>query len=121
MTWAVLMRFGTVLCWLLALATLGVSHARAEEGKTEAPSDCRYEPREGGTNSSAFPTDDVFRPLIADPKQPQFFASWQSARARMEQTHANIGSVGIGENFGFYTSREGCNGWQAGVLAGVFS
>jgi len=33
----------------------------------------------------------------------------------------NVGSVGFGENFGFYTKRQGCNGWQVGLLAGVFS
>lgn len=109
------------MCALLVLTVVTAGRAYAQEAKPEAQSDCRYEPREGGTNSSAFPTDDVFRPLIADPKQPQFFASWQAARARTERTHANVGSVGFGENFGFYTSREGCNGWQVGVLAGVFS
>lgn len=84
--------------------------------------DCRYEPDvQGDSGSAAFPNDDVFRPLLADPKQPQFFASWQAARARTERTSANIGSVGFGENFGFYTRREGCNGWQVGLLAGVFS
>jgi hypothetical protein len=84
--------------------------------------DCRYEPGgQGRAGSVAFPNDDVFRPLLADPKQPQFFATWQAARARAERTSANIGSVGFGENFGFYTRREGCNGWQVGLLAGVFS
>lgn len=121
MTRATWMRYGGLLCWLAALVTADVPQALAEEAKSDAPSDCRYEPREGGTNSSAFPTDDVFRPLIADPKQPQFFASWQAVNARTDRTHANVGSVGFGENFGFYTSREGCNGWQVGVLAGVFS
>lgn len=33
----------------------------------------------------------------------------------------NVGSVGFGENFGFYTKRQGCRGWQVGLLAGVFS
>ena len=59
--------------------------------------------------------------MLADPKQPQFFASWQTTRVRTNQTSANIGSVGFGENFGFYTRRNGCNGWQVGVLAGVFA
>jgi hypothetical protein len=58
---------------------------------------------------------------MADPKQPQFFASWQATRARTDRTYANVGSVGFGENFGFYTKRNGCNGWQVGLLAGVFS
>ena len=32
-----------------------------------------------------------------------------------------MGSVGFGENFGFYSRRDGCNGWQVGLLAGVFA
>ena len=83
--------------------------------------DCRYEQSDGETRQSAFPKDDVFRPLLADPKQPRFFASWQATRVRTSQTSVNIGSVGFGENFGFYTRRDGCNGWQVGLLAGVFS
>jgi hypothetical protein len=89
--------------------------------KPDPVSDCRYAPKEGEVTHAAFPIDDVFRPLLADPKQPQFFASWQGARVRPDGTYANIGSVGFGENFGFYTRREGCNGWQLGLLAGVFS
>ena len=86
------------------------------------PVDCRYAPAEAEDAAAVvFPVDDVFRPLIADPKQPQFFATWQFARARTEGTAANVGSVALGENFGLYTKRDGCNGWQFGLLTGVFS
>jgi len=118
------MRYGSVVGWLLTLTALTVSQVSAEEA-TEKPVsavlDCRYEQSDGGRRQSAFPKDDVFRPLMADPKQPQFFASWQATRARSDRTYANVGSVGFGENFGFYTRRDGCNGWQVGLLAGVFS
>lgn len=87
--------------------------------------DCRYqqvsEPSERGTTGETFPSDDLFRPLLADPKQPQFFALWQSTQSRLQQTNANIGSIGIGENFGFYTRRKGCNGWQISLLTGIFA
>lgn len=69
----------------------------------------------------AFPENDVFRPLWADPKQPQFFASWQATRIRSNNTSANLGSVGFGDNFGLIGRRNGCNGWQVGILAGVFA
>jgi hypothetical protein len=75
----------------------------SEDKKPEVVRDCRYDPGNGGAGSGAFPSDDVFRPLMADPKQPQFFATWQFARARPDNTSSNIGSVAIGENFGFYT------------------
>jgi hypothetical protein len=71
--------------------------------------------------STAFPDDDVFRPVLADPKQPQFFAAYQAVRLTDDRKSVNVGSVGFGENFGFYTQREGCNGWQVGLLAGVFA
>jgi hypothetical protein len=98
---------------------------KPEDKKPKAMVDCRYqqlyEQSDDEATSDAFPSDDVFRPLIADPKQPQFFAVWQHTRARTDKTSANIGSVAIGENFGFYTRREGCNGWQLSLLTGIFS
>ena len=124
MTWAPSTRYRGVVVGLLTLTTLTagqVSAQEAPEKMVRAVIDCRYERGDGGTRQSAFPKDDVFRPLLADPKQPQFFASWQATRVRTNQTSANIGSVGFGENFGFYTRREGCNGWQVGILAGVFA
>ncbi len=118
------MRGGRIFFWVFILTIVGATQAFAEEkqdAKAKTVLDCRYEHTTEGATTSAFPTDDVFRPLMADPKQPQFFASALAARVRTDGTHANIGSVGFGENFGFYTRREGCNGWQVGLLAGVFS
>lgn len=48
----------------------------------------------------AFPIGDMFHPLIADPKQPQFFISmYQFSSANNQYTEA---SVGFGETFGLY-------------------
>ena len=101
----------------------------AEGGKVTSPVDCRYEAatqasaaeEPGATMSILFPDGDVFRPLFADPKQPQTFAALQAVRVRDSKTSVTAGTVGFGENFGFYSRREGCNGWQVGLLAGVFS
>jgi len=116
---------------LLVLVLAGQAYAddpdekKPEDKKPKTMVDCRYqhlyEQSDDEATGDAFPSDDVFRPLIADPKQPQFFAVWQHARARTDKTSANIGSVAIGENFGFYTKREGCNGWQVSLLTGIFS
>lgn len=111
----------TYLCLVLLLSIVIASQSWAEEVTTGLRSDCRYEHAEGGKSSAAFPADDVFRPLIADPKQPQFFASWQGTRVRSDNTYVNAAWVGVGENFGIYTSRNGCDGWQVGVLGGIFS
>ncbi|HSL02064.1 MAG TPA: DUF1207 domain-containing protein [Nitrospiraceae bacterium] len=93
------------------------------------PVDCRYEAatqasaaeEPGSTISILFPDGDVFCPLFADPKQPQTFAALRAVKLRESKTSVTAGTVGFGENFGFYSRREGCNGWQVGLLAGVFS
>ncbi len=119
------------LCAVLtALCTVQVIPVAAEESTTRDLSrvDCRYEGigtmHSNNSDSSpveAFPTNDVFRPLLADPKQPQFFAAYQATRVRTDNTSANIGSVGFGENFGLVGRRNGCDGWQVGILGGVFA
>lgn len=48
----------------------------------------------------AFPTGDFFHPLIADPKQPQFFVSLNSFRS--SGLRYTMASVGFGETFGLY-------------------
>ncbi|MGE0643278.1 MAG: DUF1207 domain-containing protein [Nitrospira sp.] len=114
--------------WVTVTLLTGQAYAgELGEKKSEgAPSrewlDCRYhQVEEGSVNHEWFPSDDLFRPLLADPKQPQFFALWQSQQSRLERTNANIGSIGIGENFGFYSRRKGCNGWQISLLTGIFA
>jgi hypothetical protein len=94
--------------------------SKPDDKKSEPLLDCRYDRTDVGETSEAFPSDDVFRPLMADPKQPQFFAIWQHVNPRNGGSSYNLGSVAIGENFGFYTKRPGCDGWQVGLLTGVF-
>lgn len=114
-------RLGAALAVLGCLLPWPVVWAGDELHKPPVLSDCRYDRPDDGARSAAFPSDDVFRPLLADPKQPQTFATWQFTRSRGDQTSANVGSVALGENFGFYTKRDGCNGWQVSLLTGIFS
>jgi hypothetical protein len=98
------------------------SQKKAQDSMSKEWLDCRFQQSEWSEVSSEwFPSDDLFRPLLADPRQPQFFALWQSTQSRNERTNANIGSIGVGENFGFYTRRTGCNGWQISLLTGIFA
>ena len=65
--------------------------------------------------AEAFPTGDLFQPLIADPKQPQFFASLN--RFQSSGVGYTMASVGFGETFGmyrFFGNREG-DGLQLSV------
>ncbi|MFZ5770385.1 MAG: DUF1207 domain-containing protein [Thermodesulfobacteriota bacterium] len=69
----------------------------------------------------AFPTGDLFRPLIADPKQPQFFVSLNGFKS--PEVRYTMASVGFGETFGmyrFFGSREG-NGLQLSLQGGLFA
>ena len=68
-----------------------------------------------------FPVGDMFRPLIADPKQPQFFVSVNSFKSSVVQY--TMASVGFGETFGmyrFFGRREG-DGLQLSVEGGLFA
>ena len=68
-----------------------------------------------------FPTGNLFRPLIADPKQPQFFASIDSFKSSGKRY--TMASVGFGETFGlykFFGSREG-DGLQLSVEGALFA
>ena len=69
----------------------------------------------------AFPVGDLFQPLIADPKQPQFFVSVNSFRSL--GTQYTLASVGFGETFGLYRllgNREG-DGLQVSVEGALFA
>jgi hypothetical protein len=125
--------------WLLIIATVvtlvWTSQADAGDTPPSVPPpkpDCRYLATEhpeagqsaGASRSARFPQDDVFRPLLADPKQPQFQASYQHVTLRQaNNNHLNAGFVGFGETFGLWTRRQeqGCNGIQIGAFGAVFS
>lgn len=67
-----------------------------------------------------FPAGDLFRPLIADPKQPQFFISYRRYDTSVET--ANVGAVGFGENFGLVRfQKEKGNGLQFGLDGALFA
>jgi hypothetical protein len=66
---------------------------------------------------TALPPGDVFRPLLADPKQPRFFAAYVWITSPRLTTQ--VGSVGLGENIGLL--RGPSSRWQVSVAAGVFS
>ncbi|HSA62155.1 MAG TPA: DUF1207 domain-containing protein [Nitrospiraceae bacterium] len=69
------------------------------------------------------PDGDVFRPLSADPKQPQTFATMQWTRALESKTSSTVGSVALGETYGLWSRRKegSCDGMQAGLQMGIFS
>jgi hypothetical protein len=92
--------------------------------------DCRYwaaggppgQSSDGDGKGGWFPQDDIFRPLFADPRQPQFFMSHQKMRFRDLGRSINAGFVGAGETFGIWSSRsKTCDGLQLSVQGGIFA
>jgi hypothetical protein len=57
----------------------------------------------------------VFAPLLADPQEPQFFATYLWARS--PRLASRLGSVGLGQTIGLVRGRD----WQVAIAAGVFS
>lgn len=70
----------------------------------------------------ALPQGDLFAPLIADPKEPQFFMNVRSVTPE-GQGSSTIAAVGFGETFGLYRNpgqREG-DGLQVNIAGGLFA
>ena len=67
--------------------------------------------------SGLVPHGDLFAPLLADPHEPGFFATYLVARS--PRLAPRIGSVGFGRTIGLVFSHTGR--WQLAVAAGVFS
>src|SRR5260370_22151616 len=57
----------------------------------------------------------IFQPLLADPKEPQFFAAYLVAHS--QRLASRLGSVGFGQTIDLLRARE----WQLSIAAGVFS
>lgn len=68
-----------------------------------------------------YPHGDLFLPLLAYPKEPQFFMSWLEMLDAPERF--SMGSVGLGETFGMFRwpDAEGRGGWQLDFFGAVFS
>jgi len=69
----------------------------------------------------AYPVGDVFRPLLADPRQPRFFVSLREVDMPAERM--TTVAVGFGETFGLYrfAGSAADNGVQIGLEGGLFA
>ena len=129
---------------LAAAVVLVAAPARAGEAGNEAAAvhvDCRY-PAEVPASAAApdgsggravtvyLPEDDLFRPLLADPRQPRLFATYARMRfrgagvpAEGEGRTIDAGLVGLGGGFGLWGRRRrgSCDGVQVGVFGAIFS
>jgi uncharacterized protein DUF1207 len=115
---------------------VAAEEAQAERAAAEEPPvDCRYaSPPEREPHAPLIgvflPKDGVFRPLLADPKEPRFSASYQSMRfeargipGERSGDTVDVATIGAGIDFGlagFRQQRE-CNGAQLGLFGAIFS
>jgi hypothetical protein len=88
------MRPSAAARWL----TIAVLAAAPAAGQTPGPADAA-----------------AFRPLLADPKEPQFFAAYLWERS--PRLAPRLGSVGFGQTIGVLNART----WQVAIAAAVFS
>ncbi len=66
-----------------------------------------------------FPTDDLFKTILADLKEPRFYLSYRLFNFRTDDVHIAVG--GYGEIFGLYRSVDNNGGfsWQSSFSGGV--
>ncbi|MEF8793064.1 DUF1207 domain-containing protein [Thiohalorhabdus sp.] len=117
-----------LLAWLL---TASAGAMEVSTGRT--PADCRYEanpaPAREEVEGFFLPSDHLFRPLLADLKEPRFYGHLRRVRFRTNPTPSGdrrkitAGVVGMGSNIGLWSQRRRgtCNGYQVGFFAAAFS
>jgi hypothetical protein len=113
--------FGGDLLVLCAWMVL-YSSAYAEE-KPPTPPDAQLLTPVADTilspETTFLPAGDLFKPLLADPKEPRFYLSYRVFEYRSDKTHAAVG--GYGEFFGLYRYIDTGSGfsWQANFGGGI--
>lgn len=92
--------------------------AEAGESGAEEGSPC---PTEAQARFVGLPREELFHPLLGDPKEPRTFATLLRSSSRDRST--DVGAIGFGERWGIVRrqgQREG-DGWQVGLSGGVFA
>jgi hypothetical protein len=117
-------RYGRVLP--AAVVMLLVSGAA--DAQTVNPPRCGTGVHEAEASGTiGFPQDQIFCPLLADPKEPRSFVSWLRGTFRSlddpSGADTTIGSVGIGDSFGLirWNGSEGGDGIQLDLVGSIFA
>jgi hypothetical protein len=124
-------------CVLLLLASIALAHPTTVFAQSIAPTagplyHCQYDavdppPARG---SVAFPDGDLYRPLLADPREPRISFTYLRAGLLEGATPAearaqtvNAGAVSVGGIVGLWArhSASSCRGVQVSLVGGVFS
>ena len=106
----------TLLAWCLLIA-----HYRSASADEAASLASPEQSREQlpASETTFLPTDDLFKPLVADPKEPRFYFSYRLLKYNAKDFHAFTG--GYGEMFGLYRHQDNRGGfsWQASFGGGI--
>lgn len=110
---------GKIVCWLLFL--LCIIHALSSIPASAVENSDSSPPKK-----IAFPGGDIFLPLIADPKQPQFAGSIVQVHPEVEQGFDEDfvgGFVVYGETLGMIRMQEPARkkAWQISIKGGLFA
>ncbi len=115
----------------LVLADEGMAQGEWFSSPTARFADCRYAAvtDDPGTSqndsfhSVGLPDDDVFRPLLAAPKEPRFLGAYQRVRFRNAGESLNVGLISAGGTFGLWALRHksNCDGVQFSLFGAIFS
>ena len=125
-------------CMALALFSGTASIADHNDAALHGVADCRYLTTENPDSardsehlgSTWFPQGDLFRPPIADMRQPRFYLTWRRVTFQGSALPAGgiddrirAGIVAIGTDYGIWRRTRGrrCNGFQVDVMGGIFS
>ena len=119
----------------------GSAPAAADADRTstprQGPFDCRYtthpvetdHAESTGRRTTIFPPGDLFRPLLADRKEPRFYGGfhWVELNSPLadetDRRRFVSGIASTGETFGLWTRRttDSCDGIQLNIYGAVFS
>ena len=113
---------------LIVCAILLCTFSRQAAAQTINPPRCGTGVHESeATGTVAFPQDQIFCPLLADPKEPRSFVSWLRGTFRSlddpSGTGTTIGSVGVGDSFGLvrWNGPDGGDGVQLDLVGSIFA
>jgi hypothetical protein len=112
---------------MVAVLVLLATAQRAAAQTINAPRCGTGVHQEEATGTIGFPQDQIFCPLIADPKEPRSFVSWLRGTFRSlddpSGTGTTIGSVGVGDSFGLvrWNGPEGGDGVQLDLVGSIFA
>jgi uncharacterized protein DUF1207 len=114
-------RIAAAISRIVGIHEVDVREADSEEAPppTPVPGENGGRAVEQPSAIEILPRAELFDPLIADPRQPHFSASYLWYLRDSENTH--VGSANFGETFALFGGALDGTHWELGILGGVFS